>query len=209
MLLTDVLGSGSMAALGFCGLNWQAVKNTNKIKVNICRIKGFAVRQGIVYYQYFKHFIKPARMKLLQSLKSILKVGHSDQPLTESEKKELNHAVVELMLEMVRADFVELHTEKTALIALLSDSLELHPEEVVEYIEKAEIRADFSLSIKSQTNVINNYLTHAEKAALLANMWQLAYADDELHLLESKLIEQASQLMGFSQQELQSLCQNS
>lgn len=148
-------------------------------------------------------------MKLLQSLKSILKVGHSGQPLSQNEKNELNNAIVELMLEMVRADFVELHTEKTALIALLSDSLELRPEEVIEYIEKAEIRADFSLSIKSQTNVINNYLTRAEKAALLANMWQLAYADDELHLLESKLIEQASHLMGFSQQELQSLCQNS
>lgn len=148
-------------------------------------------------------------MNFLQSLKSMLKVGHSDRPLTESEKKELNHAIVELMLEMVRADFVELHTEKTALIDLLSESLQLGADEVVEYIDKAELRADFSLSIKTQTNVINNYLGKSEKAALLSHMWQLAYADDELHLLESNLIEQAGQLLGFNQQELKSLCNNS
>ena len=148
-------------------------------------------------------------MNLLQTLKSVLKVGHSTQPLTESEKNELNHAIVELMLEMVRADFVELHTEKTVLIALLSESLALPAEEVIAYIDKAELRADFSLSIKTQTNVINNYLGRTEKALLLTHMWQLAYADDELHLLESNLIEQAAQLLGFNQQELQSLCQSS
>ena len=148
-------------------------------------------------------------MNLLQTLKSVLKVGHSTQPLPESEKNELNHAIVELMLEMVRADFVELHTEKTVLIALLSESLALPAEEVIAYIDKAELRADFSLSIKTQTNVINNYLGRTEKALLLTHMWQLAYADDELHLLESNLIEQAAQLLGFNQQELQSLCQSS
>ena len=148
-------------------------------------------------------------MNFLQSLKSVLKVRQTEKPLTASEKNELNHAIVELMLEMVRADFVELHTEKKALIALLSETLELASDEVVDYIEKAEIRADFSLSIKSQTNVINNYLGRSEKAELLSKMWQLAYADDELHFLESNLIEQAAQLMGFNQQELQSLCQNS
>ena len=148
-------------------------------------------------------------MNLLQRLKSVLKVSVSDKPLSKSEKNELNHAIVELMLEMVRADFVELHTEKTTLIALLSESLELSSEEVIEYIDKAELRADFSLSIKSQTNVINNYLGRSEKAELLSKMWQLAYADDELHFLESNLIEQAAQLMGFNQQELQSLCQSS
>ncbi len=148
-------------------------------------------------------------MNFLQSLKSALKVRQTEKPLTSSEKNELNHAIVELMLEMVRADFVELHTEKKALIALLSETLALTSEEVIDYIEKAEIRADFSLSIKSQTNVINNYLGKAEKAELLCQMWQLAYADDELHLLESNLIEQVGQLMGFNQQELKSLYQSS
>ncbi len=146
-------------------------------------------------------------MNFASTVKALLKLDTIRQALSEEEQKELNLAITELMLEMIRADFIELHKEKKVLIELLSESFNMERNVVLAHIEKAELRADFSLSIKTQTNVINNYLNKTEKAVLLKNMWLLAKADDELHLLETQLIDKAGQLLGFSPQELSGLCQ--
>lgn len=159
-----------------------------------------------MYYQDFKPDIKQ-RMNFLQTIKSLLRLEVVKHPLSDGEQKELNLAIIELMLEMVRADFVELHTEKKALIALLTETLDMSETDVLEHIANAEIRSDFSLSITTQTNVINNFLNKSEKADLLRVMWLLANADQEVHLLESQLINQAGQLLGFRETELKQLCE--
>ena len=74
-----------------------------------------AVLLGIVYYQYFNSAINHSVMNFLNSIKSLLSSNQGKSELSVDESKELNHAIVELMLEMVRADFVELHAEKQAL----------------------------------------------------------------------------------------------
>lgn len=145
-------------------------------------------------------------MNFIQSVKALLRVDTLKRPLTGEEQKALNLATVELMLEMVKADFVELHTEKKAMVDVLSQSLGMDASDVLKHIEKAELSSDLSLSIKNQTNVINNFLNKEEKAQLLKNMWLLAHADEELHFLEQQLFEQAGKLMGFSAVELGGIC---
>ncbi|MGJ8664622.1 MAG: TerB family tellurite resistance protein, partial [Marinicella sp.] len=135
-------------------------------------------------------------MNLFSSIKSLLQLNPKDKQLNDSEQRELNHAIVELMLEMVKADFVELYAEKTALATYLSNTLNMSKSEVDQYLEAAEMRTDFSISLESQTNVINNYLGILQKIVLMKHMWALAVADQEVHLLVRTLCFKAGQLVG-------------
>jgi len=147
-------------------------------------------------------------MNLFGAIKALLKIGQPQKQLNDAEQKELNHAVVELMLEMVKADFVELYAEKTALAEYLSTELNLSKADVARYIEVAELRTDFSISLESQTNVINNYLGVTQKLELMQHMWALAVADNEVHLLEHHLFYKAGQLLGIKKPQLDEICQS-
>ncbi len=163
---------------------------------------------SIVYYQYFRDFSNLSTMNFFSSIKSMLKIGEANKQLNDTEQQELNHAIVELMLEMVRADFVELYAEKTALSEYLSSKLGLSKQDVSQYIEVAEMRTDFSISLESQTNVINNYLGGVQKHELMQHMWALAVADNEVHLLEQNLFYKAGQLLGIKKPQLDEICQS-
>ncbi len=163
---------------------------------------------GIVYYQYFKSVINHSVMNLLNSIKSLLQLNQGKKELSMDESKQLNHAIVELMLEMVKADFVELHAEKKVLAEYLSHSLNLPKVDVDEYIEAAEDRINFSISLESQTNVINNYLGKEQKIELMNHLWQLAIADNQIHLLEENLFYKAGSLLGIKKSLLAGICQH-
>ena len=160
-----------------------------------------------MYYQYFSDIINLSGMNLFSSIKSLLKFTPSERQLNDDEQSELNHSIVELMMEMVRADFVELYAEKTALAEYLSIKLGLSEENVTQYIEAAEMRAEFSISLESQTNVINNYLGHTQKIDLMRHLWALAVADNEVHLLEQYLFFKAGDLLGLKKAQLEDICQ--
>ena len=160
-----------------------------------------------MYYQYFGHIINLSGMNLFSSIKSLLKLGPSERQLSDQEQSELNHAIVELMMEMVRADFVELYAEKTALTEYISLKLGLSEQDVTQYVEAAEVRAEFSISLESQTNVINNYLGQKQKIDLMQHLWALALADNEVHLLEQNLFFKAGELLGLKRPQLDDICQ--
>jgi len=146
-------------------------------------------------------------MNLFQTIKSLLGGQEGPRQLSEEENEELNHAIVELMLEMVKADFVELHAEKQALSGYLSETLGMPKEAVESYIEAAEVRINFSISLESQTNVINNYLGKEQKVELMNQLWQLAIADNQIHLLEENLFYKAGQQLGIKKAQLDEICQ--
>ena len=109
---------------------------------------------------------------------------------------------------MVKADFVELYAEKTALSDYLSGQLGFSKQDVARYVEAAELRTDFSISLESQTNVINNYLGSVQKVELMQHLWALAVADNEVHLLEKNLFFKAGQLLGIKKAQLDEICQS-
>ncbi len=147
-------------------------------------------------------------MNLLSSIKSIWPSKPAEKHLTTDEQTELNNAMVELMVEMVKADFVELYAEKTALSDYLSGQLGFSKQDVARYVEAAELRTDFSISLESQTNVINNYLGSVQKVELMQHLWALAVADNEVHLLEKNLFFKAGQLLGIKKAQLDEICQS-
>lgn len=126
--------------------------------------------------------------------------------LTSQELEQLQLAISTLMIEMIRADFIELQKEKKIMHEVITASMDLSDSQADTLIENAEIHSDFTLSLQSHTAVINNFLSNAEKQTLLKNLWILANIDDELHQLESNMLDEVSKLLGFSSSQLKQIC---
>lgn len=126
--------------------------------------------------------------------------------LSKQESEQLQLAISTLMIEMIRADFIELQKEKKIMHDVLTASMDLSEKEADLLIENAEINSDFTISLQSHTAVINNYLSPNEKQTLLKNLWILANIDDELHKLEFNMLNEVATLLGFNAAQLKQIC---
>ena len=131
-----------------------------------------------------------------------MRLSDISKELTSHESEQLHLALTTLMIEMIRADFIELQKEKKVIVGVITASMDLSDEQAYCLIESAEINSDFTLSLQSHTSVINNFLTAAKKETFIKNLWTLANIDNELHKLEFNLLNEVGQLLGFSQAQL-------
>ncbi len=145
-------------------------------------------------------------MKFLSTIKKLMNIGVNSSDLTDTEKSQLNQAVVGMMVEMIRADFVELQKERDVLSDVVCATLGLGAEEAARLIGRAELQSDFSLSLNTQSTVINNFMGREEKRRLICNLWLLANADNELHLLEENLLYEAAEQLGFDRNQVNQVC---
>ncbi len=147
-------------------------------------------------------------MNILTAVKKLMRLSVISKELTSHESEQLQLAISTLMIEMIRADFIELQKEKKIMHEVLCASMDLSISETDKLIENAEVHSDFTLSLQSHTAVINNFLSFEEKQMLIKNLWILANIDDELHALESNMLSEVSELLGFTSTQLKQLCTN-
>lgn len=145
-------------------------------------------------------------MNILTAVKKLMRLSVISKELTSQESEQLQLAISTLMIEMIRADFIELQKEKKIMREVLSASMDLSQTETDSLIENAEVHSDFTLSLQSHTAVINNFLSIEEKQKLMKNLWVLANIDDELHELESNMLNEVAILLGFSSTQLKQIC---
>lgn len=127
--------------------------------------------------------------------------------LTSQESEQLQLAISTLMIEMIRADFVELQKEKNIMHEVITASMDLSDADADLLIENAEVHSDFTISLQSHTAVINNFLSVDEKQTFIKNLWILANIDNELHKLEFNLLNEVAAHLGFSKAQLNQICE--
>lgn len=147
-------------------------------------------------------------MNILGSIKKLMRLSVISKELTSQESEQLQLAISTLMIEMIRADFIELQKEKNIMHEVITASMDLSEKQADELIENAEVNSDFTLSLQSHTAVINNFLSIDEKQNLIKNLWVLANIDDELHKLEFNMLSEVATHLGFSKQKLTQICDN-
>lgn len=145
-------------------------------------------------------------MNILASIKKLMRLSVISKELTSQELEQLQLAISTLMIEMIRADFIELQKEKKIMHEVITASMDLSDSQADALIENAEIQSDFTLSLQSHTAVINNFLSYDEKQTLLKNLWVLANIDNELHQLESNMLDEVAKLLGFNSSQLNQIC---
>lgn len=100
-----------------------------------------------------------------------------------------------LLVELCKADqeIDMLETEK--LIAILEKKFALPKEALDDLISMAHQESDDSTSLYQFTSLLNEEYTYAEKARLLTDMWEVAYADGDLDRYEDHLIRKVADLL--------------
>jgi uncharacterized tellurite resistance protein B-like protein len=113
----------------------------------------------------------------------------------------LRVATAVLLVEVARADFIIVPSEKLRLRELLEQQFHLSTQELDALLEEAEADADRMVSIQHVTRLLNEHYDHAMKRQVVEMMWQLVYADGEKDHYEEHLIRQVADLLYVSHSE--------
>ena len=111
------------------------------------------------------------------------------------EDRALELACAALMFEVARADFAIEEAEQQAMRALLITQFALTPEEITAVTEKASEQVDAATCLFEFTRTLNDLASIEQKRALLAMMWRVAMADNELSRYEEHLIRKVADLL--------------
>jgi len=108
---------------------------------------------------------------------------------------ELPMAAAVLLLEVARADFESGEAEYLRLQAVLQRHHQVDGKALDSLLGQAESEADRTVSLHRHLEVINRHCEPDDKVQLLQGLWEVAYADGELHHYEEHLIRRLAELL--------------
>ena len=91
--------------------------------------------------------------------------------------------------------------ERATISHLLAERFELADDAVTEIIAEAEAAVADSVELFSFTRVLRDDFDHDDRVRMIAMMWEVAYADGELHDFEANLIRRVAGLLHVSDRE--------
>ena len=130
---------------------------------------------------------------LLKKLKELL--GSVNTATGEGEHRTLELACAALMFEVARADFTVETTEQDAVTSLLTAQFNLSADEVSTITEAAVEQADAATCLFEFTRTLNELASTEQKRNLLAMMWRVAMADNEISRYEEHVIRKVADLL--------------
>ena len=130
---------------------------------------------------------------LLKKLKDLL--GSESTATGEVEDRALELACAALMFEVARADFSVETTEQDAVTSLLTAQFNLSADEVSTITEAAVEQADAATCLFEFTRTLNELASAEQKRNLLAMMWRVAMADNDLSRYEEHVIRKVADLL--------------
>ncbi len=113
--------------------------------------------------------------------------GHSHE--------ELQIAAAALMVEAAQLDDDFDARERAKIRDLVTERFDLEPEESESLIEVAEERVARASQLYGFTRVVKNAFTQDERIELMEMLWEVAYADGELHDFEANLMRRLAGLL--------------
>jgi uncharacterized tellurite resistance protein B-like protein len=129
---------------------------------------------------------------MIEALKALFEQRPRES--AETQQHNLRLAAAALLVETARADFTQDAAEQTKLVQLLTTSLQLGQDEVLELVSAAQHRVETATSLYEFTRVINAHCDADQKLQLIGAMWLVAYADGNLDKYEEHLIRQVAEL---------------
>ncbi len=107
----------------------------------------------------------------------------------------LHLAAATLLIEAARMDAGDGAEERRRIAELLAARFSLTAEETGALIAEAEEEADRSSQLFAFTREIKDAFDYEERVELIEMLWDVAYADDHLHHLESSLMRRLAGLL--------------
>lgn len=117
---------------------------------------------------------------------------------TRTEAERLQLACAALLVEISAADQHTGAEERQALSSILQRTFALPPQQVETLWQLAAQESREATSLYQFTSLINSHYGYQQKTALLAHLWQVAYADGRIDRYEEHLIRRIADLLHLS-----------
>ena len=135
---------------------------------------------------------------MLNRLKKLFAVAETPQQV---KRDNLQLAAAALLVEAAVMDGTFADDERTVVARLLKDRFELSSDETQTLLNEAETAIAESNELYTLTRTIKENFEHPERIELIEMLWEVAYADGELHDYESNLVRRLSGLLYVSDRE--------
>ena len=110
-------------------------------------------------------------------------------------------AAAALMVEAARLDDRFEATERERILGLLETRFRMSPSDAETLLAAAERESDESVEWQGFTRQIKEGFEYVERIALIEMLWEVAYADGELHDYEASLLRRVTGLLYVSDRD--------
>jgi uncharacterized tellurite resistance protein B-like protein len=136
---------------------------------------------------------------MLDRIKAILR----DRPVASETGgfDQLQIAVAVLLIEAARMDNEFDADERAAIAKLLQRRFELDADAAAKLLAQAETQAEDSVEFYTFTRTVKDSFEHEDRVEFMQMLWEVAYADGELHDHEANLMRRVTGLMHVTDRE--------
>ena len=110
-------------------------------------------------------------------------------------------AAAALMFHVIDADGVREEAERLRLKEALTEAYGLEGAELEQVMSAGEAAGREAIDLFAFTSVLNRQLDEAAKVELIGLLWEVVYADGELHELEDNTVWRVAELIGVSSRD--------
>ncbi|SHM94430.1 tellurite resistance TerB family protein [Roseibium suaedae] len=147
-------------------------------------------------------------MSLFSSLSQFIRdvtVGDGGKKSFADDDKRL--AAAALLFHLVDVDGVVEESESRKLKEILQRHYELSDAETVELVEAAKQKDSEAVDLYGFTSVLKRSTDEEERLAIVEMMWEVVYADGQVHEFEDNTIWRVAELLGISTRDRMTLRQ--
>ena len=123
------------------------------------------------------------------------KIFEPENETPEATEHQARLAAAVMLVEVAAIDDHVQEEESKALLDILAGKFQLSAEEVQELQNQAREAQANASSLHDHTRIINERFSDQQKQDLVANMWQIAYADGQLDKYEEYIVRRVSELL--------------
>lgn len=139
---------------------------------------------------------------MLDRLKSFL----TGLPADESESRDFGPddprlAASAILAHIIEADGVVKDEERSRLHDILRQAYDLDDETADRLVRAGEKAENEAVDLYAFTRVLKRALSEEERIDFVALMWELVYADHEIHELEDNMVWRVAELLGVSSRD--------
>ncbi|MCW9035152.1 MAG: TerB family tellurite resistance protein [Rhodospirillales bacterium] len=137
---------------------------------------------------------------MIARLKKMM-AGFGSEEKVSLQKDELQLATAALLVEAAVLDGSFDNEERQVIKEILTERFSLSVTEADDLIGEAEAVIDQSSQIYNFTRIIKDKTPHEERVDIVEMLWEVAYADGELHDYEANLVRRVSGLINVADRD--------
>lgn len=119
----------------------------------------------------------------------------------EADKDDPRIAATALMLHVIDADGIRKDSEKVRLKELLADTYDVEGANLSTLLKEAEKAEHEAIDLYAFTSVLKRHLDGNSRINFIELLWEVVFADGELHELEDNVVWRVAELIGVGQRD--------